>query len=147
MPDYTERFSEAWQLIDFHYGAGVAANTEVNTGYNLLANFHRIVIIIHPVALNDALDIDIEEATSTAGAGAQAFDATLHDITVAAADTEPSVIEIQTEELTVTSKMDCLNVEITTANTQGGSNYFVVEIWGMPRFQPAVTTNLDSVTD
>jgi len=146
MPSYTANFSEEWQLIDYVLGANVAAATETNSGYNSLANYHRVVIIIHPVALNDALDVDIEEGTSTAGAGAQALEAGGHDVTVAAADTTPSVIELQTEELDVDDNYDCLNVEITTANTGGSSNYFVCEIWGMPRFKPAAITTLDSVT-
>ena len=143
---YTENFTEGWELIDVVYGAAVAAATETNSGYNSLANFHRIAIIIHPVVLNDALDVDIEEGTSTGGAGAQALAAGGHDITVAAADTLPSVIELQTEELDVSDSYDCVNVEITTANTGGQGNYFVCEIWGYPRFKPAATTNLDSVT-
>lgn len=144
---YTERFSEGWQLIDHVYGAGIAANTETNSGYNSLANFHRVAIVIHPVALNDALDVDIEQGTDTSGTGAKTVDSGGKDIAVAATDTAPSVIELKCSELDVTNSFDCVNVEITTANTAGGSNYFVCEVWGMPRFLPASTTTLDSVTD
>jgi len=144
---YTARFSEQWELIDYLIGANVAQTVETNTGYNAITNFHRVVIIIHPVALNDALDVDIEQALTTAGGSPKAFHSSDHDITVATADTLPSVIEIAGEEFDVTGGFDCLNVEVTTATTAGNSNYFVVEIWGMPRFAPAATTNLDSVTD
>lgn len=144
---YTERFSEAWELIDVVYGAAVGANTETNTGYNSMANYHRAVIIIHPVSLNDALDVDIEQGTDTSGTSAKTVDSGNKDITVATTDTAPSVIELRNAELDVTNRFDCVNVEITTANTGGGSNYFACEIWGMPRFKPAATTTLDSVTD
>src|SRR3990167_9628942 len=144
---YTQRFSEGWQLIDYVLGAAVAANTETNSGYNALNNFHRVVIIIHPVALNDALDVDIEEALTTAGGSPQALASGGHDITVAIADTLPSVIELTTDELDVNDDYDCINVEVTTANTGGSGNEFVVEIWGMPNYLPAATTNRDSVTD
>lgn len=144
---YTERFTEQWQLIDTIYQLAGASNTEVNSGYNSLANFHRVVIVIHPLDINDDLDVDIEQATDTSGTGAKTFHAGDHDITVATTDTKPSVIEIQTEELDVTGKFDCLNVEVTTANTGGEGNDYVVEIWGMPRYKPVSTTNLDSVTD
>ena len=147
MTSYTEMFTEVWQLIDTIYGAAVAANTESNSGYSNCAGYARIVIIVHPLALNDALDIDIEEALTTAGGTPQTFDAGGKDITVAVADTKPSVIEIKGEEFDVSDSYDCLNVEVTTANTGGGSNYFVVEVWGMPAYAPASTTNLDSVTD
>ena|SRR3990167_3732286 len=144
---YTERFSEAWQLIDVLYGDAVAANTESNTGYSSLANFQRVVIIIHPVDVNDVLDVDIEEALTTAGGSPQALASGGHDITIAIADTLPSVIELTTDELDVNDDYDCINVEVTTANTGGSGNEFVVEIWGMPNYLPAATTNLDSVTD
>lgn len=141
---YTERFSEAWELLDTIYGAAVGANTESNTGVNLLSNYVRTVIIIHPVALNDALDVDIEQATTAAGA-LSSFDSGSKDITVATTDTAPSVIEIRHEEFS--AGYEYLNVEVTTANTGGGSNYFVVEVWAEPAYKPASTTNLDSVTD
>jgi hypothetical protein len=144
---YTQRFSEGWQLIDHVYGANVAANTETNTGYNALNNFHRVAIVIDPVSLNDALDVDIEEALTTAGGSGKPLASGGHDITVAAADTAPSVIELSCDELDVDNQFDCLQVEITTANTGGNSNYFVCKIWGFPRFLPAATTTLDSVTD
>ena len=40
-----------------------------------------------------------------------------------------------------------LNVEITTAATAGGANYFEMLIFGLRRYEPAVTTMYDSVTD
>ena len=141
---YTERFSEAWELLDTIYGAAVTANTESNTGVILLANYVRTVIIIHPLALNDALDVDIEQATTATGALAS-LNAAAKDIAVATTDTAPSVIEIRNEEFA--AGYEYLNVEVTTANTGGGGNYFVVEVWGIPVYKPAATTNLDSVTD
>lgn len=144
---YTQRFSEAWELIDVLYGDAVAAATESNTGYSNVANYVRLVIIIHPVDVNDALDVDVEQGTTTAGAGAKTLDSNSKDITVATTDTAPSVIEVRPDEFDVAGGFDCLNVEVTTANTGGNGNEFVVEIWGEPVYKPAATTNLDSVTD
>jgi hypothetical protein len=143
---YSVNFSEQWELIDFMYTLAGASNTEFNTGYSSIANYPRVVIIIHPMDINDALDVDIEQALTTAGGSAKLFHANDHDITVATTDTEPSVIEIVSEEFDATNKFDCLNVEITTANTGGEGNDFVVEIWGETAYAPAATTNLDSVT-
>jgi hypothetical protein len=145
--DYTKRFSEEWQLVDVLYGDAVAANTESNTGYNSVANFHRVAIIIHPVDVNDALDVDIEQGTDTSGTGAKTVDSGSKDIAIATADTKPSVIELRMAEMDVAGGFDCLNVEVTTADTAGGGSEFAVEIWGLPRYAPASTTNLDSVTD
>jgi len=147
MPNATARFSEEWELVDVVYGDNIAANTETNSGYNACGNYQRLFVVIHPVDVNDALDVDIEQATTTAGAGGKSFDSGGKDITVATADTKPSVIEIRPEEFDVAGGFDCLQIEITTADTAGNGNEFVAELWGMPRFRPASTTNLDSVTD
>lgn len=142
MASYTENFSEVNAFLGYIYG--VANATEANTGYVSLANYHRAVVIIHPVSLGSALDVDIEQATSAAGAGAKTFDAGGHDITVAAADTMPSVIEIQTEELDVTGGFYFINVEVTATV----ASYYVCEVWGtVPRYPPVPTTTLDSITN
>jgi hypothetical protein len=144
---YTARFSEQWELLDCTYGDAVAGTTETNSGYVSLANFQRVVIIIHPVDVNDVFDVDIEEALTTAGGSPQALAAGGHDISIALADTKPSVIEFTTDELDIADSYDCINVELTTDSTNNNGNDFVIEIWGMPNYLPAVTTNLDSVTD
>ena len=142
MADYTERFSEVWSLLG--QIRAVEATTEQNTGYVSLANYHRVMVEILPVSLTGALDVDVEQATTTAGAGAKTLDSGGKDVTVAQADTTPSIIEIRTEELDVTGGFDCINVEVTP----GAASYFWVSIWGgVPRFAPVPTTNLDSVTD
>ncbi len=145
--DYGNRFSEQWELVDVLYGDAVAANTESNTGYNSCAGYHRIAIIVHPVDVNDALDVDIEQATTTSGGDGKTVDAGSHDITVATTDTAPSVIELCMDELDVDGGFDSVNVEISTANTGGGDNDFAVAIYGLPRFLPGSTSNWDSITD
>jgi hypothetical protein len=143
--DYCERFSEEWELIDIVRGVAVAANTETNSGYNNMGNYHRMAIVIDGLDLDDDLDVDIEQATSAAGAGAKTVDTNSKDITVSTGETH--VIEIQNEELDVTGRFCFVNIEITTANTGGQANYFVAKLYGSPRYAPAATTNWDSVTD
>lgn len=143
---FCERFSEQFQLIDVLYGDNVNGTTESNTGANLIENFARVVVIIHPVDINDNLDVDVEQAATAAGA-LKTVDANSKDVTIATTDTKPTVIEIRAEELDVTNRYCYLNIEVTTAGTNNGGNEFVVEIWGEPAYKPADTTNLDSVTD
>jgi len=145
--EYTNRFCEQWELVDVLYGDAVAANTESNTGYNSCAGYHRIAVVVHPVDINDDLDVDIEEGTTTSGGGGKALAAGGHDITVATTDTAPSVIELCMDELDVDGGFDCVNVEVSTANTGGGANDFAVVMYGLPRFLPASTSNWDSITD
>lgn len=145
---YTERFTEYTECLATLYVLGDAANTTQDTGNVLLENFHRAVVIIHPMDVNDALDVDVEQATTSAAGTRATLDSNSKDITVAIADTKPSVIEIRTEELDVDGGYKYLNVEVTTANTGGGGNDYLVEIWGLvPRYKPVSITNLDSVTD
>jgi hypothetical protein len=142
--DYTARISEQLELIDVTYGDNVAAAAETNSGAVSLANYSRVMIVIHPVDVNDALDVDIEQAQTSSGA-LTSFDSGSKDITVATTDTEPSIIEIRPEEFT--AGYSYINVEVTAANTGGSGNEFVIAIWGIPVYGPAATTNLDSVTD
>lgn len=139
------RFSEEWQLIDTVYALAVAANTETNTGYNDVSGMRRVVVIIHPMDPNDVIDVDVEQATSAAGAGAKTLHANAYDTSIAIADTKPTVIEIPADAYDVDGGFKFLNIELTTADTAGGGNDFLVEIWGHPHYLPADTTNLDSV--
>jgi hypothetical protein len=142
MADYTERFSEVWSLLGSIRGAN--ASTEQNTGYVSLANYHRVMVIVIPVSLGSALDVDLEQGTDTSGTGAKTVDSGGKDITVALADTAPSVIELRTAEMDVTGGFDCLNVEVTPT---AGSYFWCGIFGGVPRFAPVSTTNYDSVTD
>lgn len=144
---YTEHITEGLELVDVFYGANVAANTESNSGYVDLGNYNRILIVIHPVSLGDALDVDIEQASAVAGTGAKTLDAGSKDVAIPTTDTLPTAIEIQPAEFDVDGGFDCLNVEVTTANTGGGANYFVVEVWARPRFLPASEAMFDDVVD
>jgi hypothetical protein len=139
----TELFSETHALLAQINPASYAA--EQNTGYVSLANYHRAVIIIHAGVLGGDLDVDIEEATSTAGTGAQSFDAGGKDVTVHNADDNlVHVIEINADELDITDGYKCINVEATP----GAGSIFGVQIWGtVPRFAPVSTTGLNGVTD
>jgi len=145
---YTERFSEVYALLgtinpDDYSG-------EQNTGYVSLANYHRAVIIIHCGVIAANIDVDIEQATDTAGSNPKSLDSASKDIALTAltdSDTV-SVIEIRTEELDVDGGFDCINVEATVDEKLQVTSLFYVEIWGaVPRFAAVATTALDSVTD
>ncbi|MFA5714392.1 MAG: hypothetical protein WC998_01455 [Candidatus Paceibacterota bacterium] len=144
--EYTQRFSEGAAVLAVINPA--AYTTEQNTGYVSLANYHRAAIIIHCGTLAGNLDIDIEEATTTAGAGAQTFDAGGKDLALVGTtdNNTVSIIEIRTEECDVDDHYDCINVELTPAGQ--ASDIFSVLVLGLePRFKPVPTTLVDSVTD
>lgn len=141
-----ELFSEEYELLGTIYGLGVAAANEGNTGFLSLKSMYDAIIIIHPLDVNDAFDVDIEQATNTAGTGTvKTVSANEFDATISTADTKPTVIEVPADALDVDGGFNCINVELTTANTAGGGNDYLVEVWGRPAYKPASTTNLDSV--
>jgi hypothetical protein len=137
---YTQRFSEGWELIDSISPASY--NAEQNSGLLLLANYVRTVIIFHAGVLGGNVAIDIEESATATGA-LTSFDSASKDIDLVATtdDNTISVIEIRNEEFS--AGFGYLNVEITPA----AAGIFSMQVWGLPVYKPAVTTNLDSVTD
>lgn len=145
---YTERFTEGFELLGSIAGDDLAAANVSDTGNMLFENFHRGVIIIHPVTLNDALDIDVEQATDATAGTRATFNAGSKDVLIAAGDTKPTVIEIKSEEFDVDGLYKYLNIEATLANTAGNNNVYVIEVWGsIPRYKPTSTALLDSVVD
>lgn len=146
MAEPFEKFTEGHQCLASLYVLGAAAASENNTGYVSLEGFGGAVIIIHPLDVNDVLDIDIEEAVNTSGGSPQSFHSGDHDTAIQTADTKPTVINVDAAELDVNDGYVAINVEVIAANTAGGGNDYVVEIWGInPSYRPVPTTGLDSV--
>lgn len=140
---YTERFTERHCLLGHIHPA--AHTTEQNSGYVSLATYHRAVIIINCGVVTANIDVDVEQATDTAGTGAKSFDTNSKDITITAVtdNNTVEVIEIRTEEFDIANGFDCINLEMTSTNA-----IFSAEIWGIvPRYAEVSTTALHSVTD
>ena len=144
MSAYTERFTEVNELLVNQVVQAGAA--EANTGWLDVSRFHRVFAQVIPIGAPGVdIDVDIEEATSAAGANAQALDGGNKDITINAADTAPSAIEIRGEEFDVNDGFRYINIETTPA---GQSATYVVQVFGIvPRYAAVATTNWDSITD
>lgn len=139
---YTQRFSEVHELLANLVVSSSGA--EQNTGFVELGRFHRGFVQIIPVTLGGALDVDVEQATDTAGTGSKTFDAGGKDTTIPQTDTNPTIIEFRNEEFDVDNAFDALNIEVTP----GGASTFIVQVWGtVPRKAPVATTNLEAVVD
>ena len=141
---YTARFSEQAAYLG---GINPASyNSEQNTGYVSLANYHRAAVIIHAGVLGGNVNIDLEQGTDTSGTGAKTLDSGGKDVDLVATtdNNTVSVVEIRTDELDVANAFDCINVEVTPAS----AGIISVQIWGLEaRYKPVSTSNLDSVTD
>lgn len=145
---YTARFSENFELL-----ANITPETangavgEHNTGYVSLENFHRAIIILTAGTPGGAstIDVDIEEGTSAAGAGAQNIAGKTITQLVAADAGETVYIELRTAELDVNNDYSFVNAEVTVA-----VNTFTydLKIYGFtPRFAPVDVTNIAEIVD
>jgi len=113
---YTARFSELFcPLVVMH--ADSFAVGEHNSGFVALNNYHRAVILVDvgDIVATGTVSIDIEQATTTAGAGIKAIAGkSITQLTQAGGDSDDTIcIELRTEELDVDGGFDCINVEVT----------------------------------
>lgn len=115
---YTQRFYEDWELLAvISPQAANGAVGEHNTGWVDVSEFHRIAALVLPGEPGGAstIDIDVEEATSAAGAGAQDVTGVAPNQVVAADAGEPGCIEFQTEEMDAANDYRFVNIECTIA--------------------------------
>jgi hypothetical protein len=134
---YTERWSESFELLA-HIGPTTAngAVGEHNTGYVDVSEFHRVLVLVHPGEPSGAatIDVDVEEATSAAGAGAQNVTGVAPAQIVAADAGEPGLIEFQTEDMDAANDYRYINVEVIVAV---GAYPYSVYVFGFePRYRP-----------
>jgi hypothetical protein len=145
MGQYTERFSEFAEVLA-HIPADSAA-AEVNTGYVYAGGHHRLAVLISvgDLAATATFDVDVEQATSTAGAGAKAITGkSTTQLTQAGGDGDDVlIIELQTEELDAANNFDCVNVEVTPAVAAVEFAVFLLGIF--PRHAPVATTNVAEI--
>lgn len=145
---YTARFSENFELLG-SLSPETANGTvgEHNTGYVSLENFHRVIIMITAGEAGGAstIDVDVEEGTSAAGAGAQNIAGKTITQLVAADEGDTVYIELRTAELDVNNDYSFINVEVTIAVDTFTSD---VKIFGFtPRFAPVDVTNIAEILD
>lgn len=137
---YTERFTEQYQLAAVEYpdSLGPAAT---NGAWLAMRDFHRafVMLLVGDISGAGTVDFLLQQATSTAGAGAKAIAGKAITQLVAADDDVACGIELQTEELDVTGGFDCIRWVLTTG--VAASEVAVAVFKGEPaRFQPTVVT-------
>ena len=142
---YTERFSEVHELL-----ASISPQTangtvgEHNTGWFFAGNHHRFIIMLTNGEPGGAstIDVDVEEATTQNGAGAQDIVKAIAQ-QVAADAGETTLAELRTEEMDVDNDYDWLNIEVTVAvNTYT----YDLKVFGVvPRYAPVSVTGVTVV--
>jgi len=142
---HTERFTEEWQLLDTIPPS--VSTAEQNSGWNAVAGFDRIVVIIQTGAITSGgtIDADIEiGTTSSGGTTATMTDKSITQLTSADAN-KVVVIEMRPEEFIQSNvAYSYMQLELTCAT----QNCLVgAQIWGCAMYQPAVTTTIDEIVD
>ena len=136
---FTQRWTEVHEPLATL--APITANGtqgEHNTGWVDMENYYRIIILLNigTPQQGATIDIDVEEATSNAGAGIQNI-AGKTITQVVAADTEGIVaIELRAEELTMGYSF--VNVEVTV-----GTDAYTYGLWVfgvIPHYAPVPVT-------
>lgn len=128
------KFAELYAPID--RALFVAATTEQNTGYVALTQYLRAAVIVHALSVTTTLDVDIEVATSAAGANAITLKSAVQ---LAAADDDVILcFDIRADELsnpagTSVNEFTHVNVEVTP----NGAATVSVLVLGLPRGLPA----------
>lgn len=136
---YTERFSEAHDLIDSIFP--VSTSTQVNGAWVDVKDFHRIVakLKVGAIAATGTLVFQIQQATSAAGAGAKALKAapSIGDT----ADNRDIWLEVKAEELDVDGGFRFVRIEAIAATAASIISAELLGVKGRysPAAQPAAT--------
>lgn len=137
---FTQRFTEYSALLISENNPVLAVGV-YDTGWVSLQNYHRAVAIMNVInmGVGGTVDMDIRQATTTAGAGAKAIAGkSLTALTQAGGDVDSDcAIELRTEELDVTNVFDCVSLRVTVAGAPAVVSY---RLYGLiPRFPPVST--------
>lgn len=142
MADYTSRVSERMYPLDTYnadsLGVGVA-----NGAWVSLRDYHRawVYINVGDMQATATLDLLLQQATDTAGAGAKAITGkAIAQLTQAGGDSDSEVcIELQTEELDVSLNFDAIRFIATVA---AAAVELSVTVFGITsRFDPVPVAN------
>lgn len=121
--------------------------TVQDSGWVDVSTYHRVVveIFVGAIAATGTLDVDVEQATDTSGAGAKNITGkSITQLTDADGD-DPIKIEIRMSELDTNNRYDAINVEATPLVA---ASIFAIAVYGIiPRFAPVPTTLYTEIID
>ena len=141
MADYTSRVSERLCPLAIENADSHAVGT-LNGSWVTLRDYHRawLVLNVGEMQAGASLDAGIQQATTTAGAGAKAITGkTITQLTQAGGDGDDIIcIELQTEELDVSNNFDCVRFYVTVAGA--AVEYSAILFGVISRFDPVAVT-------
>lgn len=104
-----------------------------------IAKYHKVAIVIHVGSLTPDLAVDVNQATSSAGAGAKDLDTTNKNFTILAAqDNTYHVVEIDASEFDTANSFTFLGLTLTPS--AGTACLIEATIYGLTgRYQPGAS--------
>jgi hypothetical protein len=135
---YTAQFTECHELLA-HIPAD-SETTEINTGWILMENVHRAVILISvgDLAGSATFDVDIEQASDSSGTGVKAITGKSITQLTATDDDVALAIELRAEELDVAGGFEYIRVECTPA--VAAVEFAVLVLGVVQRYRPVGVT-------
>ncbi len=140
---YNALFSEQYLYI-----GGIACNGETtaqNTGWLDLKDVSRVAVGISPINMTVNGVVTVEQATSSAGAGAKTVQATGKNTTIESGDDAPTIIEIAGSELDAANDFRYLRITVTPASVSALT--YALMVLGRAEELPAYTTDLERVVN
>lgn len=140
MSEYTSKvYERMYPLLSLH-PANKTAAAHV-TGFVSLRDYHRVWVVLNVgvIAATTVIDLNLQQATTTAGAGSKALTPAKAITQLTDTDDDCLVcIELQTEELDVSGGFDCIQATLTLTNSTA---YCSLIVYGVePRFMAVPTT-------
>ena len=151
---YTAELSELMYPLGFYYADSYGVGTH-NTGWVSLQKYHRAWLVLNVGDLQQGatLNCALQQATSSAGAGAKAITSSktlgakaIAALSQAAGDSDDLVcIELQTEELDVDNRFYFVRAQVTVT---GDAVEFSGILYGCSaRFKAVPITNWTEIVD
>lgn len=139
---YTERFSEAWELIGKINAASYSSEQNFAARIDIGGYTRFICMVFGATGSGNAIDLDIEEATLITGGTLQTLDSGNKDMTLADAE-YIRFSEFRSEEFSTNDGFNFLNVEMTPA----GARVCGVLVFGLAKSKAPANTLVDGITD
>ena len=139
---YTQRWSEDNAILERMEPGGY--NGTYNTAYVSVKDYHRVTVVLECGTLGGAVNMQLYQATDTAGTGAKIIAGKAITELTAADDNAIVIVELRTEELDVDNGFDCVMASIVPF----GMNYMSALVIGhQSRFKPVPATGIDEIVD
>lgn len=142
---FNQKITEGLALVDVYDPASVAASTVTTPTWIPVANYHRFVAKVYTgvMGASATLDANIQQATSSGGAGAKAVTGkAIVQIVKASGDNKQAFINFMADDLDQTNSFGFVQVTLIVGTA---ASIIGCDLYALPRFETADQFNKASV--